>query len=257
MALQSSETGSNGTSSDRIAGYQSWQSLGFLHYRVAADTIQRLLPPSLTVEEFDGSAWLGIVPFSMEKVRPWWSPPIPGISWFLETNVRTYVVDSRGVSGVWFFSLDADNWLAVNVARTFWHLPYRLASLSLLHPPVKENSGDVQSITFQGRCRESTPADYDITLDVDTRHPSAPAVPGTLDHFLVERYLLFATDRRGQLWTGNVHHDPYRLRSVKHAGIRQTLTASVGIPLDGQLPPDHVTFSDGVDVRVSPLCRIK
>ena len=256
MALHSSKTGSNGTSSDRIAGYQSWQTLAFLHYRVPAESIQALLPPTLTVEQFDGSAWLGIVPFSMEKVRPWWSPPIPGISWFLETNVRTYVVDSRGVSGVWFFSLDADSWLAVNVARTFWHLPYRLASLSLRHHPVSENSPDRKSITFQGRCRENTPAEYDITLDVDTRHPSAPAVPGTLDHFLVERYLLFANDRQGQLWTGNVHHTPYRLRSVMRTSIRQTLTASVGIALAEKLNPDHVTFSDGVDVWVSPLCRI-
>ncbi|MFN8706453.1 MAG: YqjF family protein, partial [Planctomyces sp.] len=113
------------------AGYQEWRRLLFLHWRVPVEDVQRLLPRGLEVDEFDGSAWLGVVPFSMERIRPWWSPAVPGISWFLETNVRTYVVDRQGVRGVWFFSLDADQWLAVKIARRFWYLPYRHAVLSL------------------------------------------------------------------------------------------------------------------------------
>jgi len=102
-----------------IAGYQSWSDLTFLHWRIEPESIQKLLPPGLTVETFDHSAWVGIVPFSMEKVRPWWAPAVPGISWFLETNVRTYVRHTNGDTGVWFFSLDANSRLAVRVARTF------------------------------------------------------------------------------------------------------------------------------------------
>ena len=118
-------------SDPRTAGYHRWAKLTFLHWRVAAETLQPLLPSGLRILQFDGSAWLGVVPFSMERIHPGWSPPVPGISWFLETNVRTYVIDEHGVSGVWFFSLDANQRLAVSIARTFWHLPYRLATLAL------------------------------------------------------------------------------------------------------------------------------
>ncbi|MBX3416896.1 MAG: DUF2071 domain-containing protein [Pirellulaceae bacterium] len=120
--LSVSKVANQGLYDRRTAGFQKWTCLTFIHWRVSAETIQALLPPFLRVLEYDGTGWLGLVPFSMEKIRPWWSPPIPGISWFLETNLRTYVVDSEGREGVWFFSLDANSRLAVGVARKVWHL---------------------------------------------------------------------------------------------------------------------------------------
>ena len=93
--------------SKTISGYQNWRHLVFLHWRVNPQQLQTHLPPGLTIETFDGSAWLALVPFAMENVRPWWSPSVPGISWFLETNLRTYVRHESGLSAVWFFSLDA------------------------------------------------------------------------------------------------------------------------------------------------------
>ena len=123
----------NATPMTRYSGYQTWTNLLFSHWRVPPETLQTLLPDGLMVETFDGDGWLGMVPFAMEKVRPWWFPAVPGISWFLETNLRTYVTLPDGRSGVWFFSLDATKRLAVRVARRFWNLPYFDADLSL--PP--------------------------------------------------------------------------------------------------------------------------
>lgn len=236
----------------RTAGYQEWRNLTFLHWRVPASHLQPLIPPSLTIQEFDGSAWLGVVPFAMAKIRPWWSPPVPGVSWFLETNVRTYVVDQNGVSGVWFFSLDANKWLAVNVARTFWHLPYKLARLALSMPSdPSHSSATSRNVVYTGQRIESPAAEYRISVDVSTS-PAQAATAGTLEHFLVERYLLFAAKRDGSLMTGQVHHEPYQLRQVLRVDSQESLTKAMGCECTRALP-DHTAFSDGVKVRVSPL----
>jgi uncharacterized protein YqjF (DUF2071 family) len=238
-------------SDPRTAGYQSWQKLAFLHWRVSAESLQKVIPDSLIVEQFDGSAWLGVVPFSMERIRPWWFCAVPGISWFLETNVRTYVVDRRGVRGVWFFSLDANKQLAVSVARTFWHLPYKMARLKL----NTQESSKSQQIAYSGTRLDTPSADYSIAVDIDRSCCSAPAAEGSLEHFLVERYILFAQLKNGLLMTGEVHHEPYQLRPVNHCQVTQTLTDAMGCPFH-DAPFDHVAYSDGVDVRVSPLTTV-
>ena len=109
-------------------GYQRWYDLGFVHWRVSADQVATLLPNGLEVDTFDGSAWIGLVPFRMAGVRPRWFPAVPGVSACNETNVRTYV-HYRGVPGVWFFSLDAANRCAVFVARWRWRLNYHHATM--------------------------------------------------------------------------------------------------------------------------------
>ena len=245
--MVSSETESDTS----IVGYQRWALLTFLHWRVAAESLQGMLPSGLRIQQFDGSAWLGVVPFSMERVRPWWSPPVPGVSWFLETNVRTYVVDERGVAGVWFFSLDANSRLAVNLARTFWHLPYKLAAMSLRVERSHDNAAPAR-IKYAGLRKESPAAGYDLTLDLPDAEPK-PAQPGTLEHFLVERYLLFTTDSKQRLRTGRVHHQPYRIITPTSIAGVQSLTAAIGCHDLRINFPDHAAFCPGVDVRISPL----
>jgi uncharacterized protein YqjF (DUF2071 family) len=110
-------------------GRQRWRDLLFLHWRVPVSTVQRTLPEGLTVDTFDGDAWVGIVPFAMQGVRPRFFPPVPWLSWFLELNVRTYVLDAQGVPGVWFHSLDCDQPVAVEIARRCFHLPYMHARM--------------------------------------------------------------------------------------------------------------------------------
>lgn len=113
-----------------VAGHQFWSDLLFVHWRVPAVELRPLLPPEVTIDEFDGSAWVGLVPFHMSGVRPWWFPAVPGVSDFHETNVRTYVT-CRGEPGVWFFSLEAAKSLAVRVARWRWRLRYFFAEMSI------------------------------------------------------------------------------------------------------------------------------
>src|SRR5215212_7393217 len=109
---------------DRPAGFQRWRHLLFLHWEVPAAAVQALLPAELDVDTFEGRAYVGVVPFTMRDVSPWWSPSVPGISNFDELNVRTYVHYKGSEPGVWFFSLDAASTLAVAAARAGWSLPY-------------------------------------------------------------------------------------------------------------------------------------
>ena len=228
----------------KIVGRQSWRNLLFIHWRVDPANLQLLLPEGLKIETFDGSAWLGLVPFSMERVRPWWSPPVPGISWFLETNVRTYVRDASGQTGVWFLSLDANHRLAVTIARTFWHLNYVYASLEM------KVEGD--RVTYSGT-RGQKPGQYAISATVDCSSEPVVAKPGSLDEFLLERYHLFAKRPDHKYLLGQVHHQPYQFRPVSSSSISQSLTTAQGCPVMLGEPPDHIVYSAGVDVGVSAL----
>ncbi|MEZ6125137.1 MAG: DUF2071 domain-containing protein [Planctomycetaceae bacterium] len=229
----------------QTAGYQRWSQLLFLHWRIDPDVIQEQLPSGLSVETFDDSAWLALVPFSMERVRPWWSPPVPGISWFLETNVRTYVKHVSGQTGVWFFSLDANSRLAVAVARKFWHLNYQSSDMHL--------HADADMRRYGGKRIGHAKTSYAIVAQLDSQSDPTRAADGTLEHFLLERYHLIAQRPDLRFVCGQVHHEPYRCRPLSHLTVRQTMAAAAGIQLPEDQPPDHMTWCPGVDVRISPL----
>lgn len=142
--------------------FQTWQDLLFLHWEYDVDEIQQTLPPGLYVDTFEDRAYLGIVPFFMKNVRPRFCPSVPGISNFMETNLRTYVYDERGIAGVWFYSLDANQWLAVKLARTFFKLPYFYAAMH----EQRDQSGQV--ITYDVGRRG---VDQGFTHDSATKAP--------------------------------------------------------------------------------------
>lgn len=218
---------------------QRWEKLAFLHWRWDAETIQRTLPPGLTVDTFQGDAWLAIVPFYMRGIRPRFCPPVPGISNFLELNVRTYVRDAKGRHGVWFYSLDCDQPLAVWTARSFFHLPYQHARMS-----APQSDG---WIDYHCQRRGESPSRFRYRLNAQTRH----AEPGTLEFFVAERYLLLSQTPR-VLRCGQVHHTPYPLAEVELDAwdVNPLLQAGFENP---NRPPDHLIGSPGVDVKIYAL----
>ena len=243
-----------------IAGYQTWSNLTFLHWRIAPSVLQPMLPDGLTDEEFDGSAWLGVVPFAMEIIRPWWSAAVPGVSWFLETNVRTYVRHDDGTSGVWFFSLDANSRLAVMIACSIWKLPYfvcRMSMKSTFSGHQSDGNGKpadtIAGYCYQGQRRDAPQYGYDIQVQFPPESSLMTADTGTLEHFLLERYVLFAEGPRGDMFRGDVHHVPYQFRLASLVHCQQTLTCYRQLLDTDQLVPEHIAFSPGVDVVVSPL----
>lgn len=228
----------------RPAQHQRWLDLLFLHWAVPVEVLRALVPASLEIDTFEGVAYVGVVPFTMRDVHPRWAFPVPGISHFHETNVRTYVHRAGRDPGVWFFSLDAANALAVWIARTFWHLPYHHATMSL--------SRKEHDITY-GTSRRGDPG---ARCAVRYRPQGSPraAEPGTLEHFLAERYILYAGLPDGSMRLGRVHHTPYPLEQVELHGWDEGLLAAAGIPRGAETP--SALYAAGVSVEVFDLERI-
>ena len=217
------------------AGTQRWRELLFVHWAVPLEAVRPLVPAELELDAWDGRAWIGVVPFRMEAIRTAWMPR-PTAMDFLELNVRTYV-HHRGKPGVWFFSLEASSWLAVKTARTVWSLPYHHARMS-----VQTEGARVRYAT----ARQADGARFEV--DYEVGEELGPSAPGTLEHFLLERYLLFST-RRGRILEGQVNHPPYVAHRARVDRVHDDLMAAAGLPAADRMP-DTVHFSPGVEVEV-------
>lgn len=229
--------------------FQSWRELLFLHWTVDAREIQRTLPQGLAVDTFEGNAYLGIVPFFMHDVRPRCCPRVPRVSDFLELNVRTYVYDALGKPGVWFYSLDASQPLAVAAARRFFHLPY---FRSRMKAETNEQTGEISYLSHRLGIEKSLSSCFRYRPRGKPHH----AGYGTLEFFLIERYVLFALSQKPvQLWAGKVHHRPYPLQDVEVTEWDDCLFSVVGLKRPNR-QPDHVVMSPGVDVEVFGLERV-
>ncbi len=224
-----------------IVGYQRWTDLLFLHWLIDPRVIQATLPKSLTVDTHEGAAYLGIVPFFMQRVRPRWLPPLPWLSWFLELNLRTYVNDEHGRPGVWFYSLDCNQPLAVWLARKTFHLPYFHAAMAA--------TKDGERIDYRSQ-RKSSPEPR-ANYAWQAHGPVREAAAGSLEFFLVERYYLFAQNGRGQVKAGQVHHRPYGIRDCSLFAHSLVPAQQAGFAVGGD--PVSVLCADEVDVSIYPL----
>ena len=218
------------------AGTQSWKQLLFEHWTLPVESVRALVPPSLELDLFQGEAWVGVVPFKMEKVRPSILPELLALD-FLETNLRTYVY-AGGVPGVYFFSLEAASRLAVAAARLTFSLPYYFAKMNF----VEDDAGNSTYDTV----RENGGASHHVKY-----HVAGPMEKLELEQFLVERYVLFV-ERESKLKRARVNHTPYPLRSVQLLEVQDGLMSAAGLAAPPG-PPRHVCFSDGVDVEVFAL----
>jgi uncharacterized protein len=221
-----------------IAGCQRWRSLLFMHWPVPLDILQRLVPAKLELDLYENVAYVGVVPFEMEGVRPSWWPAACAMS-FLETNVRTYVI-CNGQPGVYFFSLEASSRPAVWGARVGWGLPYHFADAR-----VTRTNDTIKYQTERPHGGASHFVRYEVGKEL------AMSEPGSLRYFFLERYLLFV-ERRGAIYSGQVHHAPYPAFDATVLDVEDELLAASGLPAV-TAPPVFAHFSPGVDVEVFPL----
>ncbi|MFZ0661448.1 MAG: DUF2071 domain-containing protein [Acidobacteriaceae bacterium] len=227
---------------------QRWNDLLFAHWPVPAAEIAPLVPPGLCVDTFDGSAWVGVVPFWMDQIHRRGLPAIPGANRFPELNLRTYVREPHSnLSGVYFFSLDAGNPLAVVAARVFYKLPYYWSKMSI------ERGGD-REFLYKSERRFVKPS-----ARVRVRYRSlgqAAADKYGLEQFLTERYALYTADRGGALFKGNVHHLPWPLERAEAEFEINELPAAHGITLPDTKPVLHYSRELVVYVwATEPLSR--
>lgn len=204
-----------------------WLNLAFIHWPVEPEAVRRLLPVGLELDTFDGKAWVGLVPFTMRDVRhvtPLGPIGIPTATHFHECNVRTYIRDAGGVASVWFFSLDAASRLAVIGARTLWNLPYHHAAMRL------QRDGD--RVSYQTTRTADKRAALSAEWEAGSRLP--PSAPGTLPHFLTERYALSSISRSGVVRRGRIKHDPWPLREARLLKLDDGLVRAAGISVTGE-----------------------
>lgn len=231
---------------------QNWNDLLFAHWPIAPEAIAALLPSGLEVDTFDGYAWLGVVPFWMDGIRHRipgareLSLAIPTVRSFPELNLRTYVRSRlTGRAGVFFFSLDAANPLAVAGARTIFHLPYYLADMSR----ITAADGTVRYKSRRLLSRESV-AFQATYRGLGATTDATPSQPGSIEGFLTERYCLF-TSFRGRVLVGNIHHKPWPLEPAEAEIRTNGLAAPHGLVLPSQPPMLH--FSRTLEVYVWSL----
>jgi uncharacterized protein len=224
---------------------QRWHDLLFAHWRCAVSDLRPLIPAPLIIDTFDEAAWIGVIPFLMSGVRMRATPPVPTAHAFQELNVRTYVtLDGR--PGVWFFSLDAASLLAVIGARVGIRLPYFRASMQMT-----KQDGTVAYTSTRWPIA-GPPASFAATYR--GTGPAAPAAPGTLDHFLTERYALYASDGK-RIWRGDIVHPPWRLQTAEATIDRNSMIAAAGVRAPGHPPLLH--FSAFQDVRLWWPVRVR
>jgi hypothetical protein len=211
-----------------------WDRITFLHWPYDPAVVQRLLPDGLTVEPWDGAAWVGLVPFVM-VVRAPRGPALPYVSTFPETNVRTYVRGPDGRTGVWFFSLDASRLGACVVGRYGVRVPYFWSRMRA------GRRGDV--VRYVSTRRWPGPAGARNEVEVAVGEPVAE--PTEFENYLTARFSLWnAAAHRAQ-----AHHPPWPLRRAHVRRLDPGLVTAAGLPdPSGREPVAH--YSDGVEVAI-------
>jgi uncharacterized protein YqjF (DUF2071 family) len=223
---------------------QTWEDLLFAHWPVPPERLRPLLPASVPLDVREGSAWVAVTPFRVSAARLRGLPHLPGVTAFPELNVRTYTTID-GKPGIWFMSLDAASALAVFGARRTYRLPYFEARMECrerggwIEYRSRRTSGDGEPADLVGRYRPTG--------------PEAPPAPGSLEHWLTERYCLYTLDEQGGVLRADIHHPPWQLRTAEAGFEVNTMAEPYGLELDE--PPALLHLAGRQDVLIWPLGR--
>jgi uncharacterized protein YqjF (DUF2071 family) len=218
---------------------QTWCDLLFAHWSLPPEALRQVVPAELPLDTFDGRAWLGITPFEVRGLRLRGTPPLPGISRFPETNVRTYVT-LDGKPGIYFLALHAGSRLAVEAARRTYRVPYFHARMAI------ERTGDAIAYSVARRRPDAS-----LALTYRPAGARHNAQPGSLEYFLIERYCLYTLDERRRVLRGDIHHPPWPLHPASATIERNTMTAPYAFDLPDEEPLLH--FAHRQDVVIWPL----
>ena len=223
---------------------QGWKDLTYVHWPYRPEVVQRMLPTGLQVDTFEGQAWVGLVAFRMERIRLPFTPPLPYLGTFHETNVRTYVTGPEGRRGVWFDSLDVDRLVPVLVARASYRLAYIWSSMAI------EHNGD--RLTYELRRRWPGPRGVSSKLSI-VRDGSIED-PSPLENFLTARWGLF-TRLGSRLAYAPVAHPAWPLERAVMTDLEDELVEAAGYPAPAGAPLVH--HSPGVEVRIGLPQRVE
>lgn len=224
--------------------YQCWHDLLFMHWPVSLELLRPHVPLSLEIDTFEGQAWLAVVPFRMSHISPRGLFPVPWLSAFAELNVRTYVIRD-GKPGVWFFSLDAANPVAVSIARNWFKLPYFNARMTCTE--------EGQKIIYSSHRTHRNAPSCEFIVDYWPNQDVVIPKVGTLEYFLTARYCLYTANKSGTVYRGEIDHEPWPLQVAEARVKVNTMAKPVGVKLVGE-PLLH--FSKTINVKVWGLEKL-
>jgi uncharacterized protein YqjF (DUF2071 family) len=230
---------------DRLnIGQMTWGKLLFMHWKLPVETLRRAVPAQLSIDTYEGDAFVAVTPFTMWGMRASFLPAVPGFSEMHELNVRTYV-HYKGTPGVYFLSLDAASTIAVMGARTFFLLPYFTAEMSLKQ--------DGKQIVYHSRRThaDAPAASFDAAWKIGDA--LGESTPGSLEFFLTERYCFYTTSHE-RVYQCRIHHAPWRLRAAEVSSYKSTMIESHDLPTPQGKPLLH--YSEELTVDVWTLERV-
>jgi len=235
----------------RWAMTQRWNDLLFAHWPIPAQMVEARLPDWLEADTYQGSGWLGAVPFWLDRIKVRGVPSIPGLRNFPDLNLRTYVRDRQtGTPGIYFFSVDSSNLLAVAAAHMVYHLPYFLAEMHLEQRSEREfafysrRRFQKQPVIFKARYRGLGPSRRLVEIR-----------SGSFEHFMSERPCVFSVNRAGQPIRANLHHVPWPLEEAEAEIERNDLGLAAGVVLPDREPVLHYSRRLAVYVWPAELVR--
>ncbi|MBS4208260.1 DUF2071 domain-containing protein [Bacillus sp. FJAT-50079] len=217
---------------------QVWRDMLFMHWPVDAAFVRNRIPEDLELDLFNDQAWISVIPFRATNTRGRFLPLIPFMTAYLELNIRTYVV-YQGVPGIYFFRIDANHLPTVVGARAYTGIPYCMADMTFL---CENNKYFFSSLNKKER-REVKLAyqGEDVLYEVE---------PGTLDHWLLERYCMYSIKGK-HVYRGDIHHDKWKVTN----GQVEVITGK-GISLFSKTKP-IVHFSRRRRAFTYPLEKVK
>lgn len=207
--------------------YQEWNNALFFHWEIPLELLQSLVPSNLKVDLYEGKAYISLVPFTMQKIRPKYLPSLAFVSDFHEINLRTYVTH-QGKPGVFFISIEAEKSLSAFLSRMLSGLPYKKSTM-VRTPKGYTSQNKLQDFRFS--------AEYEIQEVIVAKTG--------LDRFLTERYSLYL-ERNGKLYRYQIHHKEWELRNVRMDKFDSKYIINA-LNLEGKVP-DLMHYSEGVQV---------
>lgn len=221
--------------------FQTWKNILFLNWEYPAEILQDKLPEGLIIDTYNGKAFVGIVSFFIENIHPKHLPAFPGISNLQEINFRTYVFDKNGTPGIWFFSLDAGNRIAVEAAKVLISLPYEYSE-------IRASINTDNEVSFSS-LREDLDPKLLSFFRYAAKDSSGSAAADSLDFFLIERYALFThLKSSNELFAGRIYHPPYLLNEVNLIEWDDNLFEANGFKRPARFP-DHAVMTSELDVE--------
>lgn len=222
---------------------QTWQDLLFAHYPVKLEVLQQVVPSVFQLEQYNGTAWIGVVPFRVQNHRVRFLPPMPGINRFLQLNVRTYVT-INGKRGVYFLSIDMNHLIARQLAKSLFYMPTQTATINMSHNEcgIYFNSKTVEKGHPEFEC-QYTPIGQPFYARKET-----------FEAWLVERYSMYSLNRRGEVVRCDILHDYWPLQYVDVEINNNSIFQNRGIQVASKDPILH--YAKRMEAYLWPVARV-